>query len=248
MIEIAVCDDNEKDIRIIDKLIIEYMNKREISYLIKKYMSGEELLECKKNFSVIFLDIAMGEGINGIDAGKKIHSLNRRTKIIYTTSFHQYMEQAFNGVHAFAYLEKPVQKDKVFNQLDEVLHCIEEEKKHKQILSFEIIEKVEERRVNTMIKEIDVEDIYYFEYVNRRILMRTKEGEFYFIEQMKNLIDKMSDFTFASCHQSYLINMKYVKKIKGYDLYLKNGEKLPVSQKKSAEFREKMNKFIQNSI
>jgi DNA-binding LytR/AlgR family response regulator len=248
MIEIAICDDNEKDIRVIEKFVAEYMNKRELSYLIKKYITGEELLECKKNFNVIFLDIAMGEGINGIVAGKKMHSMYRRTKIIYTTSFHQYMEQALNGVHAFAYLEKPIQKEKLFIQLDDVLHCVEEEQKHKQILSFEVIEKVEERRVDTMIKEIDVEDIYYFEYVNRRIQIRTKEGDFCFIEQMKNLIDRMSDFTFGSCHQSYLINMKYVKRIKGYDLYLKNGEKLPVSQKKSAEFREKMNKFIQNNI
>lgn len=248
MIEIALCDDNEKDIRIIEQFVTEYMNKKELSYLIKKHMTGEELLECKKDFNVIFLDIAMGEGINGIVVGKKIYSMYRRTKIIYTTSFHQYMEDAFNGVHAFAYLEKPIQKDKIFCQLDEVLRCVEEEQNHKQTLSFEVIEKVEEHRADTMIKEIDVEDIYYFEYVNRRIQMRTKEGDFYFIEQMKNLIDKMSAFTFGSCHQSYLINMKYVKRIKGYDLYLKNGEKLPVSQKKSAEFREKMNQFIQNSI
>lgn len=58
----------------------------------------------------------------------------------------------------------------------------------------------------------------------------------------------MSDYPFESCHQSYLINLKYVKKLKGYDLFLKNGETIPVSQKMSAEFREKMNKFIQKSI
>lgn len=248
MIEIAICDDNEKDQEIIQKFVVEYMNEKNFFHTIWTYKTGEELLESEETFNVVFLDIAMGDGMNGIIAGRKLRSISRKTKIIYITSFHQYMEQAFNGVHAFAYLDKPVVKEKINLQLDDVLHIVEEEQAQKQVVTFEVIEIVEEHHIDTMIKEFDVEDIYYFEYVNRRIKIRTVNGDFYFIDQMKNLITKMSDYPFESCHQSYLINLKYVKKLKGYDLFLKNGETIPVSQKKSAEFREKMNKFIQKSI
>lgn len=248
MIEIAICDDNEKDQEIIQKFVVEYMTEKKNSHSIWNYKTGEELLESNHMFNVIFLDIAMGDGMNGIIAGRKFGLMSRKTKIIYITSFHQYMEQAINGVHAFAYLEKPVVKEKIYLQLDELLHIVEDEQEQKQIVTFEVIEIVEDHHIETMIKEFDVEDICYFEYVNRRIKIRTVYGNFYFIDQMKNLHSKMKIYQFERCHQSYLINLKYVKKLKGYNLFLKNGETIPVSQKKSAEFREKLNKFIQKSI
>ncbi|MFA9377086.1 MAG: LytR/AlgR family response regulator transcription factor [Lachnotalea sp.] len=245
MIKIAMCDENEKDIVIIKKFIVEYMNKKSLSHTIWTYKTGDELLESNHYFNVVFLDVVMGEGIDGINVGRKFRSISRKTKIIYTTGFHQYMDLAFNEVHAFAYLEKPITKEKINLQLDDVLHICNEEK---QVVTFEVTRIVEDCHIDIMIKEFDVDDIYYFEYVNRRIKIRTVKGDFYFMDQMKNLISKMRGYVFESCHQSYLINLKYVKKLKGYDLYLKNGEKLPISQKKSAEFRKKINKYIQKSI
>lgn len=248
MVEIAICDDNEKDREVIKDYVEEYLTKANFPHDISTYKTGEELLESNHTFQIVLLDISMGNGINGIIAGKKFQSINRRTKIIYVTSFYQYMEQAVNGVHAFAYLKKPIEKETFYSQLDEVLHIVEEEQTQKQTVAFAVIEIVENHCVDTMIREFDVDDIYYFEYMNRRIKIRTKNGDFYFVDQMKSLIHKMSDYPFESCHQSYLINLNYVKKLKGYDLLLKNGEVIPVSQKKSAEFREKMNQFIQKSI
>lgn len=248
MIEIAICDDNIKDQETIQRIVVEYMQVKNVSYTIWTYKTGEELLDSGQVFNIIFLDIVMGDGINGIIVGRRVRTINRDTRIVYITDFHRYIEQAFNRVHAFAYLDKPVVEEKIYFQLDEVLQSVERQSHRKRIVIFEVIEIVEEHHIDTMIKEFDVDDIYYFEYMNRRIKIRSVHGDFYFIDQMKNLITKMLDYPFESCHQSYLINLKYVKKIKGYDLFLKNGEIIPISQKKSATFREKINLFIQKSI
>lgn len=133
-------------------------------------------------------------------------------------------------------------------QLEEVLYLVEEENRKKQMVVFEILEITKEQKIDTIIREFDVDEIFYFEYFNRKILIKTKNEEFYFVGQMKKLINKMDRYDFESCHQSYLVNLKYVKKIKGYDLYIKNGDKIPISQKKSSEFRKKLNQFIQKSI
>lgn len=248
MVNIAICDDDEKDIMAIEKFVIEYMQKRDLLYRINVFKSGEELLASDREFNFVFLDIALGKGMNGIVAGKKFQSLNRKTRIIYITSFRQYCELAINNVHAFAYLEKPIRKENVHKQLEDVLKWIEEENKEKQFISFEVIEINKEHKVETVIKEFAIDEIVYFEYVNRKIRIVSSKGDFYFVGQMKKLINRMSEYTFESCHQCYLINLKYIKKIKGYELYLKNGEIIPVSQKKSFEFREKLNKFIQKNI
>ena len=222
MINIAICDDSENDIRTIEKFVTEYMEKIELLYIISVFRSGEELLASDKEFNFIFLDIAMGNGINGIVAGKKFQVLHRKTRIIYITSFRQYCELAINSVHAFAYLEKPIRKENINKQLEDILSFVEEENKEKQFISFEVIEINKEHKVETVIKEFAIDEIVYFEYVNRKIRIVSSKGDFYFVGQMKKLINRMSEYTFESCHQCYLINLKYIKKIKGYELYLKN--------------------------
>ncbi len=248
MIQLAICDDDKNDIEVTENFTKEYMEEKGWSYTIEVFRSGEELMLSDKEFDFIFLDIAMGEGMNGIVTGKQFQKLYRNTKIIYTTSFQQYCEQALNNVHAFAYLTKPIEKEKLYSQLDEVLYFMEDKVTEKQFVTFEVVEITKELKLDKIIQDFDVEDIFYFEYVNRKIKIKTEKGDFYFMGQMKKLMDKMAAYSFESCHQSYLVNLKHIRKMKGYDIYLKNGDIIPLSQKKSSEFREKLNRFIQKSI
>lgn len=248
MFKIAICDDNLNDIGLIKEIVEKYLDKKVILYSITEFRAGEELISTLEDFDVVFLDIVMGKGINGISAGERFHNLKTNTKIIYITSFPQYCAQAINKVHAFGYLTKPIKKEQVIKQLEDVLELIDKEKSEKPSIIFKVMEMGRENKTDTVIKEFIIEDIIYFEFVNRKIKIKTKEGEFYFRGQMKDLVKKMNDYTFGCCHQSYLINLRYASKIVKYNLYLKNGELLPVSQKKSSEFREKLNAFIQKSI
>ena len=60
---------------------------------------------------MIFLDIDM-KGISGIDTARKIRVRDKKAKIIYVTAYEDFREYAF-GVHAFGYLVKPVEKEKI---------------------------------------------------------------------------------------------------------------------------------------
>lgn len=248
MILIGLCDDMAEDIEVLGRFIEKYMDRRKLSYKIFKFLSGRELLESEQKFDILVLDIVIEEGINGIIVGEKLQKRYEKTKIIYTTNFSGYCSQAINKVHAFAYLEKPVSEEVFLEQLDEALAAMEEEKVKKERITFEIIKINKEHRVDTLLEEFEIDDIYYFEYINRKICIKTVRGEFYFIGQMKNIADRMKAYKFECCHQSYLIHLKYIKKIQGYHLYMKNGDIIPVSQKKSADFRKKLNEYIQKSI
>lgn len=247
MINIAICDDNHDDIMLIQNYVKEFMDNSKIGYSIVLCTSGEELLQTKILINILFLDISMGKGMNGILVGKNIKKFNNEVKIIYITNFSKYWKEAVNSVHAFAYLEKPILKKNLELQIEEALHLLREYKKERQSMSFKVIEIVD-GILKTNIKKFDLDEIYYFEYINRKIRIHTICGEYYFIGQMKDLTEKMNKYNFESCHQSFLVNLVYVQRVKGYDLYLCNGEKLPISQKKSAKFRMKLNKFIQYNI
>ena len=241
MIQIAICDHHEEDVKKVKNLIVEYMKNKNMPYQISIFLSGERLVNSNQKFDIIYLDILLKAKINGITSGKIIRNTDRITKIIYIAHLPSHFEEAMNDVHAFAYLEKPLQKNKFIKQLEDALYHLEEKT---AIAAFQIIEITEDGCIDKVIKEFIIEDIYYFEYINRKIKIKTKDGEFYFLGQMKSLKNKMSKYPFENCHQNYLIQLKYVKNIKGFNLYLKNGDRIPVSQKKASSFRQKLFEYM----
>ncbi|MFR3728949.1 LytR/AlgR family response regulator transcription factor [Lacrimispora sp.] len=247
MFSIAICDDDKKDTLKMVALIKDYMNARRIPCQVDTFQSGEELLGIHKVFDLIFLDIGLS-GINGIIVGKKIREENRNVKVIYTTSYKQFCKQAVNHVHAFAYLEKPVTRDKAEKQLDEILQYIQEEHEQSETVKFEIMEITAEGEVETRIRDFEVREIFYFEYFDRKIKIKLENKEYFFKDQMKDLAEKMMEHHFEICHQCFLVNLRHVKRIKGYEICLTNDEIIPVSQKRSASFRKKLNQFILSYI
>lgn len=247
MIKIAVCDDDEKDLKKINDIIKSYMEEKPIDYTIDNFESGEELLGAEDKFDLIFLDIVM-EGINGIQTGRKLREMNRKTKVIYITNYREYCEQAVNIAHTFAYLEKPVTIDKAEQQLDEALQFLQEENNKIKTMKFGILEFSVEGKIENRTKDFVVEDILYFEYMNRKIKIKLQKEEYFMVDKIRSLTERMRLYNFEACHQCFLVNLKCVRRIKGYEIILENNESIPVSQKKSAEFRKKLNKYIQSNI
>ena len=48
---------------------------------------------------------------------------------------------------------------------------------------------------------------------------------------------------FVQCHQSFVVNMAFVKGVEGLEIILNTGERLPVSQPRRKEFMMKMTEY-----
>ena len=234
MIKIGICDDNAKIVSKIKRYIESY-DKEKADILTFK--NGEELLGKDEVFDAIFLDIDM-DGINGIETAQKIRRYDKDVKIIYVTSYTEYTNAAFS-VHAFGYLNKPVKQEEIFKQLDEVISYGRKSKKEEPCISFIAIDGV---------VRMHPKDIYYFEYFNRKIKMNTNKGVFILKEKIMDIARKMEQYGFYMPHKSFTVNLYHVKSINGYDSFMMNGNIVPLSQKKSVIFREKLNEFIAEQI
>lgn len=232
MIKIAICDD-ESNILNNTKELIENYSQKEI--LIETYTNGEELLKSNTNFDIIFLDIDM-EGINGIETAKKIREYDKQVKIIYITNYTDYTYSAFS-VHAFGYLVKPLKPKELYHQLDEALSYIEED--NDQTLEFV---------TNEGVVRIDIKNIYYFEYQSRKVIMKTTDSKYLLKQKISEIASKMEPYGFAIPHKSFSVNLYNVKSIKGYEVYIMDGSIIPLSQKKSSEFRNSLNIYLSNHI
>ena len=232
MLRIAICDDEKLILMQMEKFIREF----EIPSSVDLYHSGEGLLMSGRHYDIIFLDIDM-QGINGIETARRLRKQDKKVKIIYVTGYGDYASSAFS-VHAFGYLLKPVKREQIYRQMREALSYTEQEAPP-QIVRFETEEG---------IKDLDVKEIYYFEYLNRKIQVKTTAGAFWLKGSITLMAKKMEKYGFCMPHKSFVVNLFQVKTLKGYDITMMDGSLIPLSQKKSVEFREKLSKFLAKQI
>lgn len=231
MLKIAVCDDDKAS----RDLIAQVLRGTELLLQVELFGSGEALLGSQDTYQVIFLDIDM-KGISGIDAARILRRRDKKVKIIYVTAYEDFRDYAFS-VHAFAYLVKPIRPERVKEVLREAMEYTEEEKD--QMLKLE---------TEQGFLEIGGKDILYLEYLNRRVRMVTRAGEVWVKSSIRVMEEKLLPYGFFRPHKSFVVNFYHVKNLKGYEIAMSDGSILPLSQKKSALFREQLSVWLARQL
>ena len=243
MLEIAICEDEQADRERLQEMLHTILDKYSLEQQITCYGSGEELLCADARFDLIFMDIVM-EGRNGIDIGQEIYSKNQTVKIIYQTSFNEYCMDAMNTVHAFAFLEKPVVEEMLKQQVAEFL---------KQYQKTEV--QLEFRNVsfeeNGIVAEkpsvlLPVDAIQYFEYIKakKKVKIVTESAVYEYPDVISSLEVRMQHYGFETSCRGILVNLHNVMKVKGYEVILRNGASVPLSQKRVMEFKKRLNECV----
>lgn len=218
---IAICDD-EKIIREQIKNLIE---KQEVNSVLKTFASGQELLESKLHFDIIFLDIQM-EGINGIDAAKILRERGEETILIFITGLKEYVFDVFD-VSAFHYLLKPVEETKFGEVFGRALTELE---KRKSKIQEQFFIKTRTRSFN-----INKNDILFIENRARKVEIHTKK-ETIEIYAVMNELEQQLGQDFYRCHRGYLVNMAHVREYTADSIQLNTGETVYLAKGKYSEF------------
>lgn len=85
MIRIAVCDDDEYELRTLTKLLEAYSSERTLDIHISTFLNGFSLLDTidrGEDFDIAFLDIIMPDE-NGIDIARSIRKTNEKMEIFF---------------------------------------------------------------------------------------------------------------------------------------------------------------------
>ena len=72
---------------------------------------------------IAFLDIEMSK-MNGITLAKKLKEIYPQINIIFVTAYSQYANEAFD-IHASGYVYKPVTKEKIIIEMENLRHEIQ---------------------------------------------------------------------------------------------------------------------------
>ena len=121
MLEIVVCDDDMADLERAVTMLHKIFTSQQIAYHIEQFVSANQMLENISNIDIGILDISMEE-LNGIKLGRKLKEKFPDVKLVYITSYEEYCMQVINEVHAFSFLCKPLEYDKLELQILELLN------------------------------------------------------------------------------------------------------------------------------
>lgn len=237
MIQVAICDD-EPMIR--EKLKIcfdEFVEKYGFEVQISIFEDGEKLLHSGEEFDVIFLDIGL-TGMDGIEVGTEIRKTDKKVKIIYLTAFHDYMGKAFQ-VHAFGYIVKPFTNEKIHQVLFEAITYGKLN-----------VENSKTFHTQNGLIAIKLQEITYFEYCNRSVLLHDCNGRVFKLpgEKISKVAAQMKPYHFEVPHKSFVVNLYQVKSIKGYNIHMNQGAVVPLSQLYSKNFRRIMHEYLNMRI
>lgn len=239
MIKIAICDDDIRDRNRIEEFVKAYTMEKNRACNFRAFESGEQFLESGFVPDILFLDILMDK-LDGIQLGEMLRKSDNRILLIYTTNLKEKMAKAFNSIHSFGFLLKPIEKEEVFSMLDDAV---------KELDSTRSVNSVTFCSENNTLISLPVTDIYYFEYINRKVRIVTKNGIYICInEKITDIVEKMEPYGFVISHQSFAVNLHQVDKITSQNLVMKNGDNVCLAQKRAAVVRKRMMQIIKEAM
>ena len=125
LLRIAVCDDEAIHRLIIRDKLDAYAISNDIDYELDEFTNSKELMKMENIYDILFLDVQLEDGMNGIEVGKRLLQKGIDATIIITTSFEQYASEGYH-LKAHRYLIKPIQQSN-FNEA--IVSCIKDFKK-----------------------------------------------------------------------------------------------------------------------
>lgn len=228
MYHIVICDD-EKGIldRITGKVRSEF-EQLSVSSDYTSLTDARELVEMVENrhIDVLFIDIDMPY-FSGMDIAGMIRGRGLKTLLVFVTSYDALVYQTF-AYRPFAFIRK-----EYFNE--EVGAVIERLVKELFYLKEELIIKKGQEVV-----KICIDDIYYIESEGNYINIYTAAGNEKYRDTLANIEKELEGRNFVRCHKGYLINTKYISRIKSGEAELTDGKIIPIGRSYEKEVRRKI--------
>lgn len=221
---ILICDDEAIFLEQLRVHIQEYMKNHFITCNITAATDPKDVLTSTRSYTLAFLDIQM-EQLDGISLAKELKRRNGKVAIFFVTSYREYQDDAMD-LNAFRYFEKPLDVNRLYAGLDKAMEYIDG-----TYVDFFLYDQKAQKRIL-------VDDVMYVMRDNRRIILTTRDNSFSTRESFDDWCEKLPNLFFYQVHKSFLVNLHYVNKYAYSEMYLTNGDRIPIATRKQADFHK----------
>lgn len=242
-----IVEDEKHSSETLKQMLTEYCRGVEIVSAAESISEAEEAINTFQP-DLVFLDIELKNGTS-FDLLESLGNIN--FEIIFTTAYDQYAIRAIK-FSSLDYLLKPIDLDELQNAVDKARISRGKRDQQKQLdLLIDNLKRGRPGRICLATQEgfefIDTDNIIYckangsyteFILIDNKKILVSKH-----LKEYENLLDKHQ---FMRVHNSYLVNLKEVKKFVKTDggyILMKDHSHISISPKKRDVFIEKMTAF-----
>ena len=219
MYKIAVCDDNPADADYVADIIRRWAQACAVLMEIERFPSAEAFwfqYEENRCYDILFLDIEMEpEGMNGIELAAKLRENDSSIQLVFVTGYMEYIADGYD-VEALHYLLKPVTEEKLGSVLARALARVKAREK-------ELFLQTTDGSVRVLNSEIR-----YLEVQRNYVTIHAEEE--YTVKRTLGDLEKELDESFFRTGRSFIVNLRFVRKITKTQVFLKDGAQVPLSR------------------
>lgn len=204
--KIAICDDSAADQNYILNLTRQWALKMQHTVQVETFPSAESFLfhyAENKDYDILLLDIEMG-GMDGVSLAKKLRQDNETVQIVFITGFPDFIAEGYE-VSALHYLMKPVSEDTLIKILE------------KAAANLGKTEKTMVFNVDGEVVRVTLGEIMYIEAFAHSCRVNTLSESFE-VKMSISAMEKMLGEDFIRTHRSYLVGLKFMKRISKSDI------------------------------
>lgn len=239
-VRIALCDDNELQLSMVEDIVSGYFEERRIDAQINTFTEGKKLLEdVKANgcYDLYILDMLMPV-LNGMDVGTELRNMGDNGHIVFLTATDQYAVKSYE-VGALYYLVKPIDADKITKVLD--LSKLAVNPPATTRVDGEFFEVVGKDKT----QQIRISDIEYVDLVARRLCFHMKNGEVYESVMLRTRfsegVAQLSSIDGFVLSGTVLVNKAHITSISTTEIRFESGKCLTPSKRVAKELYKIIN-------
>ncbi len=228
MLYLGICDDEKKHREKIHEMFSRALfayDEIEVFY----FQSAEEVMEAIEHnqfqIDLLLLDIHMPNK-SGLNLAEYIRRNRIDVDIIFITIS---SEHVFDGYtyQAFTYLLKPLEYPRIKEEVKRYMALKNENQDCLHI------------NINGRSEKVFLNQVFYVSAQGRKVFFHRRDGELSAYAKLNDLEETLSECGFIRCHQSYLINTKFVQSYARMALTVA-GEEIPISRRYIESVRDRM--------
>ncbi len=231
MINVGIIEDDELAAARLAEMLELYGREKNAALSLNRFVGAESVIgNHSGNFDVLFIDIELS-GIDGISAAKEIRKSDEKVIIVFVTNVARFAVEGYS-VGALDYIVKPVNKTRLFSAMNSVM------KKLERLRSVKIAVSTAGGAVF-----LDSSEITYVEVFGHCLVYHTGTEKIAEWAPLSRAEKILSNYGFARCSKSCLVNLRYVTGINGDEVTVA-GDTVKIGKSKSKSFLAALNDYI----
>ncbi|MGN1123276.1 MAG: LytR/AlgR family response regulator transcription factor [Eubacterium sp.] len=239
MFVVGICDENLYMCKKIENCIVSVLFD-ECDCVTKTYddlgVMLNDVIQGTEAFDFIFVPIACNDD-SGLKFASVIRDKNINTEIVFTS---YNLKNVLDGYtyRAFDYLVLPIAPTRLKNMFNRYFSSNDKSGNFFYLKTFNKIDR------------FDKFSIYYFSSDGRKITMYTNGNPLTFYSKLDEVEEQVSIGVqnFVRVHQSYLVNVQFIKTLTRDNIVIDNGDYIPVSRKYQSLVHDKFLAYLEGNI